>query len=197
VTTITIDGYALTPAEVAAVRRHDIAKHQIRVHQPNYSTSTYSDRMKADGHLIMVNARPCKRCGLTVKTRAGHCTTCLPQGIAHLKRHVGAGYVYLAYSRSTGKVKVGATSDINERERSLRTQGYAGISDWRIIRHVQTRNAGEVEVAMRNDINPRGVEEISDGYRGDTAYAREVITVDAKEALEIWEQRIKSEVENA
>jgi hypothetical protein len=104
----------------------------------------WEPQAKTRGVYIVLGS-PCGRAGHRLRTRAGHCAQCDPKKIAFQKRHSATGFVYVAFSVAQKLVKIGSTSSINTRGRTLRNQEYAGANDWRIRRWARVKNMGKVE----------------------------------------------------
>jgi hypothetical protein len=65
--------------------------------------------------------------------------------------------VYVASSSSVGRVKVGMTTDLEERGKQLNTYRYGGASDWRIVSVVWVERAGEVECKTQYALKDKAV----------------------------------------
>jgi len=107
--------------------------------------AVYQAKMKELGIGFAFGTSPCQRGGHTLRTRKGHCIQCSPANISYFNRFRENGYVYIAQSRSTARIKVGMTTDLLERGRQLNIYSYGGVRDWQISATAWTNRAGEVE----------------------------------------------------
>lgn len=115
------------------------------------STSQWRFGVRAAG-LVLVLGTPCGKAGHRLRTRSGHCFQCDTSKISYQSRHNSVGYVYIAGSRSEQLIKIGFAVDIPQRERNLRHQSYAGISDWTMLFSAQVETGGKVEGAVQSDL---------------------------------------------
>jgi hypothetical protein len=81
----------------------------------------------------MLTSVRCRAIGHRIRTRGGHCAQCNPANIGFTERETANGYVYIAGSRRGRFIKIGATRDVAQRERQLRTERYGGASDWLVL----------------------------------------------------------------
>ena len=93
----------------------------------------------------LIMKSPCGKGGHRLHTRHGHCVQCDTSKLAFVGRYSQKLYVYIAGSLEKSWIKVGTASDIEQRERSLQTSGYAGANDWEMLLYFKTENAGSVE----------------------------------------------------
>lgn len=109
------------------------------------SKSDYHPLMKEMDKIIAIGVTPCAKFSHTMRTRNGHCVQCNTASIAYLERHYDKGYIYIAGSKKEKVVKIGFTSNINNREESLNNENYGQINDWKILFQVMCKNAGKIE----------------------------------------------------
>ena len=109
------------------------------------SRSDYQPLMKEMDKIIAIGVTPCAKFSHTMRTRNGHCVQCNTASIAYLERHYDKGYIYIAGSKKEKVVKIGFTSNINNREESLNNGNYGEINDWKILFQVTCKNAGKIE----------------------------------------------------
>lgn len=118
--------------------------------------STKAERQKAAheaGAKVTYGYTPHIHCGLCLKSPSGNCIICNPSNAAYEKRHLDAGTLYIAYSVEKNYVKVGSTTKIKERSKSLRQQNYGGFSDWVISYSEDVRaSAGQIEEEMKRSL---------------------------------------------
>lgn len=109
------------------------------------TTSEWQRAMNETGQGFAVRTTPCNSEGHTLRTHANHCIECNTASIAFYRRSRATGYVYIAGSLSTKRVKVGMTTDLRQRVVMLNIYKYGGASDWEMLAHVKTSRAGECE----------------------------------------------------
>ena len=109
------------------------------------SRSDYQPLMKEMDKIIAIGVTPCAKFSHTMRTRSGSCVQCNTANIAFLERYYDKGYIYIAGSKKEKVVKIGFTSNINNREESLNNGNYGEINDWKILFQVTCKNAGKIE----------------------------------------------------
>lgn len=137
------------------------------------SNPTWKARAK-EGQFDFVLAGRCKNGGHRLKTRAGHCIQCRTSSIAFVRRENAEANVYLAAANNRAVIKIGYASRINDREETLRQQGYGGHWDWEILCWVRTQNAGQVE---------RDISHLFSSHRISGSYIK---GYEAQEAIEMF-----------
>lgn len=109
------------------------------------------NQMKANDKLFAFNTAPCTNGGHTLKSRQGHCIVCDTSDIAFYLRHYQEGFVYIAGSLSKKRIKIGATNNIEKREKYLNeNKGYGNVNDWQILYYVKTLKMPHHEFALQN-----------------------------------------------
>jgi hypothetical protein len=121
------------------------------------ATWFWQSRMKELGFGFAFGTKACKRGGHTLRTRKNHCIQCNPQSISHYKRYRQNGYVYIAGSLTTKRIKVGMTTDLVERKKQLNIYRYGGASDWDVLATAWTERAGEVENNTQRLLRPHSI----------------------------------------
>jgi hypothetical protein len=109
------------------------------------SRSDYQPLMKEMDKIIAIGVTPCAKFSHTMRIRSGSCVQCNTANIAFLERYYDRGYIYIAGSKKEKVVKIGFTSNINNREESLNNGNYGEINDWKILFQVTCKNAGKIE----------------------------------------------------
>lgn len=92
----------------------------------------------------------CRKAGHRLRTRSNHCAQCNPAALAFQRRHRTKGFVYIAGSLTGRVVKIGGTESIRARFESLRSSAYAGLSDWELLRRVESDQYGLLEKATQS-----------------------------------------------
>src|SRR5690554_630136 len=113
--------------EEAFVARHRISPLKL-FDATGLTSREYKLVMKDLGKTFAFGVSPCRN-GHALKTRHGHCVMCDPAKIAFAQRHSNEGFVYIFGSLSEKVLKVGVTSDVDQRIRSLNYFSYGGASD--------------------------------------------------------------------
>lgn len=124
--------------------------------------SSKAERKKAAheaGAIVTYGYTPHKNCGFCLKTPSGNCIVCNPAYLAYEKRHLDAGTLYIAYSVEKNYMKVGSTTKIKERSKTLRQQNYGGVSDW-VISYSEDvlESAGQIEEELKRSLKKYKVE---------------------------------------
>lgn len=113
-------------------------------------TQSLKDEMKLNDKIFAFNTAQCDN-GHTLKSRSGHCIVCDTKNIHFTLLNYKEGYIYIAGSLSSKKIKIGATSNIEKREKYLNeNKGYGNINDWKILYHVFTPKMGKHEIIIHN-----------------------------------------------
>ena len=134
----------------------------------------YQRQMKSLGKGFAIGVTPCGRARHTIRTRAEHCAQCNTATIAFMKRVMDNGYVYVAGSIRKQLIKLGVTSNVLERQKSLNGTAYRGVDDWKILYWVRTPTAGQVEFDAQSTL---------EAYAAQTTYRREMRSVDCLETF--------------
>ena len=97
---------------------------------------------------------------------------CGTHNLAFLKRFDEPGKVYVATSAARRYTKIGTTSDVETRIRSICSYGYGGATDWKVHFSVDAGAAGRVEFKAH---------QLLAGRRAVASYVREGSKVDCQE----------------
>lgn len=107
--------------------------------------ATYQIRMARLNKKVAYGVTPCKKGGHTLRAPSGNCMQCNLLNHVFQSRYVSVGWLYLAYSRDGGIVKIGMTNNVKKRGNTLRDQSYGGQTDWLILSSTKAPLAGEIE----------------------------------------------------
>jgi hypothetical protein len=140
-----------TDSEVMFLAQHGIKKSDVHDGRSQGKRQRESEA-KAAGKDIILTSVPCQAAGHRLRTRAGHCVQCKPANIGFIKRETAAQYVYIAGSLAGQLIKIGTASDIKQRERQMRAEGYGGENDWIVLHVIFAENAGAVERAASRQV---------------------------------------------
>jgi hypothetical protein len=141
----------LTTEQRLFLKRHKIAVSDVFDAFGLSKTEWYA-AMVETGQGFAVRTNPCENGGHTLRTHSGHCIECNTASIAFYRRSRMAGYVYIAGSLSTKRVKVGMTTDLKQREKFLNLYGYGEARDWEMLAYAKTARAGECEFTIHSKL---------------------------------------------
>lgn len=132
---------------------------------------------------VAYGVKPCGAYGHTLRWRSGHCAQCNPANIAYWRRHREWGQLYVAWSESSDLYKIGSAKHASDRVKGLRSDRYAGESDWEILLAVTCERAGWAEFMVHRILWPEQVKGLD--YFKDGAYrdCREAFSVDREMAF--------------
>ena len=137
----------------ALLRHHKILEADV-LDAARMTTSQYKVALKEQGKAVALVETPCRKGHMTrLRLSSGHCIECSPQGIAHWRRHQRPGFVYIAYSRQGGLLKIGTSGVASERLDGANRDGYGGFSDWKILYRRKFDRAGFVESQVHSILN--------------------------------------------
>jgi hypothetical protein len=131
---------------------------------------------------------PCAKEGHTLRTKAGHCIQCDTSKIAYQLRNSAAGYVYLAYSKSTKLCKVGFSKHHpQDRKDFLNKEAYGNITDWDIKKIIALKkDAGKKEFEIHSTLEMYQKAITYEKARGLIVECREIFSCDYQVALEAF-----------
>lgn len=119
----------LTKEEEEFVAKHAIDAYEI-FNADGMKTKDWKEAIQGQDYMLIANTSPCRDYGHRLRTRAGHCAICNPRNLGFQKRYYDSGELYIAYSEESRLVKVGVSSNSNQRINSLNSQNYADVTDW-------------------------------------------------------------------
>jgi hypothetical protein len=134
----------LTEDQLAFLERYGVSASDV-FDATGLPTAVWKVLAKAQGKRFAFGTTPCEKKRHTIRTRGGHCFQCNPENKSYITRHEVEGYVYIAQSKATSLVKVGMTTDLEERGRQLNVYRYGGARDWRIVATAWVGRAGKIE----------------------------------------------------
>lgn len=145
---------SLTSEEISFIKQYGFSENDV-LDARYMSVDERKTQAKAQGKRLILKS-PCGKGGHRLHTRHGHCVQCDTSKLAFVGRYTQKLYVYIAGSIERAWIKVGTASDIEQRERSLRSSGYAGANDWRMLLYFKVENAGRVEHEIQSLMNKYG-----------------------------------------
>lgn len=113
----------------------------------------YAAAMDEVGAYFAYGVTPCAAWGHQLRTKAGHCIQCDTSKIAYATRHSKEATVYVAHSVDVGLVKVGLSSDLDDRLQKLRDYAYGGATDWTLKCWAFVKEAGRLEFAVQDRLS--------------------------------------------
>jgi hypothetical protein len=108
----------------------------------------YAKFMKDNNFHIAVGVSACKKFGHKMRTRSGHCVQCNPAYLGYQNNFNKSAFLYIAQCDKF--IKIGITSNINNRKKSLNSQYYGGVNGWIIRDSIWLDNAGACENKIIN-----------------------------------------------
>ncbi|WP_027377942.1 GIY-YIG nuclease family protein [Kaistella palustris] len=106
--------------------------------------------MKYHKKKFAYNTFPCKR-GHTIKNSVGQCVMCNSSAISYHSRERNSGYLYIAGSKWGERIKIGATTNYEKREKYLNeNKGYGMHADWKILAVIKVDEMGFRERQIHN-----------------------------------------------
>lgn len=142
---------ALTEQELDFLDRMGIALDQV-IDATGLKPAQYVPLMKDQGALLAWGSTSCQRNGHRLRDKHGHCVMCSPSSLAFAKTHHVSANVYVAYSASAKRVKVGYTANVLDRVRQLNLHKAAGATDWVWCAFYGCDNAGAVEKEVHRQL---------------------------------------------
>lgn len=105
----------------------------------------YAEVLKEQDALLAWGVTPCNSHGHRLRDKHGHCVICAPSSLSFAKAYRVEATVYVAYSASAKRVKVGHTKSILDRIRQLNSHKTAQATDWVWRAFYSCDNAGAIE----------------------------------------------------
>jgi hypothetical protein len=105
----------------------------------------YASLIKERGALLAWGSTPCQKHGHRLRDKHGHCVMCAPSSLAFANAYHIEATVYVAYSASAKRVKIGHTGNILDRIRQLNLHKAAEATDWVWCAFYFCDNAGAIE----------------------------------------------------
>jgi hypothetical protein len=160
--------YGFTPMDLSEEELAFLARHGLSVGEVldgrDLSQALGRRRCADEGASVVLGSR-CRKMGHRLRTPAGHCAQCKPANLAFSSRHKKAGFLYIAASLEKDLIKIGGTQSLQTRKKTLRSQGYAGASDWEILFSIEVERYGEKERKVQRLL--AGYAAVSESYRKD------------------------------
>lgn len=106
--------------------------------------------MKTQQKKFTYNTFPCRN-GHTIKNSQGQCVLCNSSAISFHLRERESGFIYIAGSKWGKKIKIGATTNHEKREKSLNeNKGYGMHTYWKILAVIKVDEMGFRERQIHN-----------------------------------------------
>jgi hypothetical protein len=139
---------SLDPSNLSSKEKKFLVSQSIdinEIYDARYERRYVWENKAREGNFDFILGSPCREFGHRLRTRSGHCIQCNTARIAYIRRESRSGQIYLAYSQEGESAKIGFCKRVDIREISLRTQGYGGYFDWRIVCSFRSQNGGYEE----------------------------------------------------
>ena len=163
----------LTKEEMRFINQHEISLDEIFDGRKINTAS--SKQICSQLRIPFFKGNPCREFGHRLRTSAGHCIQCNTARISFVKRENISQYLYFAYSVGTDIFKIGVTSNIIRRERTLTSQMYASLGEWLILSYALVNNSGNIERIIHGKFSKFSVS---------ASYVRSGIEQDARELFD-------------
>jgi hypothetical protein len=152
--------HVLTKTQESFIKKHKIPADLLFDAQGEGMTEELKERMSETNTVFAYNTVGCtKDDNHNFKTIGGHCPQCETGKIALLLREHEAGFIYIAGSRKGTLIKVGSTSNIIDRIKSLNMPKtrYAGFDDWVLLYDARTATQGRSERKIQQKLSENKV----------------------------------------
>lgn len=144
-------------AELTDEQRRFLVSHKISPNSVFDGTGLRFDVLRAmmteEEKFFAFGVEPCKQ-GHTLRDRTNHCIQCRPASIAFTLRAAKAGYLYVSASQKLRMLKVGFSSDPDNRHRTINGFAYGGANDWVKIAQLRHDKAAAVELDVHTKLAP-------------------------------------------
>lgn len=165
-------------------RRHNISLDEV-FDATGMSSKEWKNKIRVEGKKLAVAVTPCKKERHEIRTRAGHCAACDPSKIAFSQRKYLSGIVYLLISRKSNLIKIGVTTDIEDRLNNLNSQCYGNADDWQLLRKSpKIKNAGALEKNIQNRLSKYCVKGLNSIRAGIKQSSLECYQCDFQQAID-------------
>lgn len=118
---------------------------------PGLARREYSEIMRGDDKYFAYGVAKCLN-GHTLRSRSGRCIQCRPISIALQMRNYRSAYVYIAGSRASQLIKVGSSTEAENRLYIANLVGYANCSDWELLFRIHVQQAGRIESDVQSKL---------------------------------------------
>jgi hypothetical protein len=113
----------------------------------------YSEIMRGEDKYFAYGVTECLN-GHTLRNRRGGCIQCNPASIAYQMQHYRSSCVYIAGSMASRLIKVGTSSEPNNRLYIANLDGYANSYDWQLLFLIHVQQAGKIESDVQSKLRP-------------------------------------------
>ncbi|KIO77324.1 hypothetical protein TH53_09960 [Pedobacter lusitanus] len=153
--------HVLTKTQESFIKKHKIPAELLVDAQGEGMTEELKQRMQETNTVFAYNTVGCiKDDNHNFKTIGGHCPQCEPGKIALLLRECEAGFIYIAGSRKGTLIKVGSTTNVLDRIKSLNMPKtkFAGFDDWVLLFDAKTSMQGRSERKIQQRLSENKVQ---------------------------------------
>jgi hypothetical protein len=173
----------LGPKELRFLKKHSIPIDKV-LDAYEMARNEWMSILKNGDYLLATGVTPCRTLSHDLRTSGGHCVICKPETLRFSDRYYKSALIYVAHSRDLGLCKIGISNNINERNRTLNSQRYAGAADWIIHWSHHVEKSGETETAIHSLLNSKRkpTEHLRDG---EIKTAIEVFEIEIADCIEL------------
>jgi hypothetical protein len=151
-----------TKSQLAFLEKHNITEDRLLNAEGSAMTEEVVQKMK-DGELILAyNTSACAaNKNHPFKTSEGNCPQCSSANLQSALKEFESGYVYIIGSVKAGLVKIGSTTEIVKRVKSLNSASskFANCDDWEMLFYAKTKKIGmvvrEIQEKLSNYLDTR------------------------------------------
>ncbi|NEU07362.1 GIY-YIG nuclease family protein [Flavihumibacter sp. R14] len=145
----------LTRSQVAFLEKHKIAEDSLINANGGGMTEELRQRMIDEEKIVAYNSSECTvNSNHRFVTQDGHCPQCIKVSLQNALEEYEDGYVYIIGSVKAGLVKIGLTTEIVKRVKSLNgtASRFAGCDDWEMLFYAKTTKIGKTARLIREKL---------------------------------------------
>jgi hypothetical protein len=132
-------------SQMAFLRHHKITPDDIYDGRLVKDDELRKHNAKDAGKLFMLGHTCTKDSTHWISNRSGRCVQCNTAYIEFIRRESQTGHVYIAGSLKKKLIKIGFTTVVVDREKSINKSLLAGCDDWRILKWMKVDEGGKIE----------------------------------------------------
>ena len=145
----------LTRSQIAFLDKHKISEDSLINANGSGMTEELRQRMAEEEKIVAYNSSECtvnKNHRFVISD--GHCPQCSTTSLQNALKEYEDGYVYIIGSVKAGLVKIGLTTEIVKRVKSLNgtASRFAGCDDWEMLFYAKTTKIGKTARLIREKL---------------------------------------------
>lgn len=151
-----------TKSQLAFLEKHKISEDLLLNAEGSGITEEVSQKMKDGEKILAYNTSECPaNKNHPFKTFEGNCPQCSSANLQSALKEYESGYVYIIGSVKAGLVKIGSTTEIVKRVKSLNSAAskFANCDDWEMLYYAKTSKIGmvvrEIQGKLANYLDTR------------------------------------------